>query len=205
MEASQIDNGCGITVEIKYKDGNIGGYGWLSEVKVKPGESVTPGQVIALSGKSGNATEPKLHFTLFSPTGEKTDGMKWLDSLRDKSSNNDNSNASNKAAAEDKVGESAITAEQLQKAIALVNASTDLRDDQKERIIKDMYGRYEQSDKIAHGEYTENLHKALDAWYSNGKNWRKIPSDVWGKLTPRDQGRLKSGIDPEVSSTPEHK
>lgn len=38
---------------------------------------------------------------------------------------------------------------------------------------------------------TRNLHQALDAWYANGKDWTKIPSDVWSKLPERDKGRLK--------------
>ena len=46
----------------------------------------------------------------------------------------------------------------------------------------------------------ENLHQALDAWYANGKDWQKIPQDIWNKLSERDKGRLKDGIDPEMLS-----
>jgi len=47
-------------------------------------------------------------------------------------------------------------------------------------------------------ETTNDLHRALDYWYSNGKDWTKIPPDVWNKLSERDKGRLKDGIDPEI-------
>jgi hypothetical protein len=47
-------------------------------------------------------------------------------------------------------------------------------------------------------EVTDNLHRALDYWYSNGKDWTKIPPEVWNKLPERYKGRLKDGIDPET-------
>ncbi len=57
-------------------------------------------------------------------------------------------------------------------------------------------------------QYTENLHRALDSWYANGKDWSKIPPEMWNKLSERDKGRLKDGIDPETINIrgphPEH-
>jgi len=47
-------------------------------------------------------------------------------------------------------------------------------------------------------EVTDSLHRALDYWYANGKDWTKIPPEVWNKLSERDKGRLKDGIDPEI-------
>jgi len=51
---------------------------------------------------------------------------------------------------------------------------------------------------IDEGQYTDNLHRALDSWYANGKDWQKIPPEMWAKLSERDKGRLKDGIDPET-------
>lgn len=49
-------------------------------------------------------------------------------------------------------------------------------------------------------EVIDNLHRALDYWYANGKDWTKIPPEVWNKLAERDKGRLRDGIDPEIRS-----
>ncbi len=57
-----IADGYGIYVKLKHHDDYQTVYAQLSEVKVKPGESVVKGQVIALSGNSGMSTAPHLHY-----------------------------------------------------------------------------------------------------------------------------------------------
>ncbi len=52
--------------------------------------------------------------------------------------------------------------------------------------------------EIDEEQYTDNLHRALDFWYANGKDWHKILPETWNKLSERDKGRLKDGIDPET-------
>ena len=52
--------------------------------------------------------------------------------------------------------------------------------------------------KASKEEVTDILHRALDSWYANGKDWTKIPPETWNKLSERDKGRLKDGIDPEI-------
>jgi len=47
-------------------------------------------------------------------------------------------------------------------------------------------------------QVADNLHRALDSWYANGKDWTKIPPEIWNKLSERDKGRLKDGVDPEL-------
>lgn|GEM_PF-6585926 len=60
---------------------------------------------------------------------------------------------------------------------------------------KEQAAAYQEASKE---EVTEILHRALDAWYANGKDWTKIPPETWNKLSERDKGRLKDGIDPEI-------
>jgi hypothetical protein len=62
--------------------------------------------------------------------------------------------------------------------------------------------------QVRENQYTENLHRALDSRYANERDWHKIPPDIWNRLTERDNGRSKNGIDPEMISIrtphPEH-
>ena len=54
--------GFGNTVLVRHEDGLVTVYGHASDVKVKRGEKVRRGQEIALSGMTGDADRPKLHF-----------------------------------------------------------------------------------------------------------------------------------------------
>jgi murein DD-endopeptidase MepM/ murein hydrolase activator NlpD len=52
----------GNNIVIRMSDGMYTQYGHLSSIQVSVGQSVTPGQQIGLSGATGNATGPHLHF-----------------------------------------------------------------------------------------------------------------------------------------------
>ena len=55
----------GNTVLIDHGLGLFSAYNHLSEIQVKTGDMVTPGQVIGLTGSTGVSTGPHLHFTLW--------------------------------------------------------------------------------------------------------------------------------------------
>jgi murein DD-endopeptidase len=54
----------GNCIEIRHDDGVLAKYLHLSENRVKPGDRVRPGDVIALSGNTGRSTGPHLHYQL---------------------------------------------------------------------------------------------------------------------------------------------
>lgn len=60
----------GNQIVAKCADGNFVIYAHLSRVDVKPGASITKGQVIGLSGNTGNSSGPHLHF-------EKRNNIRW--------------------------------------------------------------------------------------------------------------------------------
>lgn len=58
---------------VTHCNGRKTGYAHLSEWKARKGDNVVSGQVIALSGNTGNSTGPHLHFTLTDKQGNKID------------------------------------------------------------------------------------------------------------------------------------
>lgn len=70
-EAVRTKNGCqyGKWVLLKHANGLSTIYGHLSHVYVQPGTTVTSGQIIGLSGDTGYATGPHLHFGVYATAG----------------------------------------------------------------------------------------------------------------------------------------
>jgi murein DD-endopeptidase MepM/ murein hydrolase activator NlpD len=57
--------GYGLVVWLDHRGGVMSVYGHLAAIRVTTGERVTGDQVIALTGRSGNATGPHLHFEVW--------------------------------------------------------------------------------------------------------------------------------------------
>lgn len=66
----------GNNIKIQHADKSISYYLHLSKFKVKKGQKVTQGQLIGLSGNTGNSTGPHLHFSLANPKGVLVDPEK---------------------------------------------------------------------------------------------------------------------------------
>ncbi len=61
---SGYEDGYGNLVIVEHEHGYRSYYGHLSRMLVKPGQTVKPGEVIALSGNTGRSTGPHLHFEI---------------------------------------------------------------------------------------------------------------------------------------------
>ncbi|HYM97232.1 MAG TPA: M23 family metallopeptidase, partial [Candidatus Sulfotelmatobacter sp.] len=59
----------GLTIEINHGNGLLTYYGHLSQIGVTKGQWVTRGQVIGISGMTGTATGPHLHFGVYYVNG----------------------------------------------------------------------------------------------------------------------------------------
>lgn len=69
----------GITVKVKH-DWGESIYGHLKEVKVAIGQTITKGNILALSGDSGISTGPHLHLSIKDALGEFVDPLLFLES-----------------------------------------------------------------------------------------------------------------------------
>jgi murein DD-endopeptidase MepM/ murein hydrolase activator NlpD len=74
----------GQTIEIDHGNGLLSYYGHLSQLYVSYGQHVRRGQVIGLSGRTGSATGPHLHFGIYYMTGSgPVDPYGWSGSFPD--------------------------------------------------------------------------------------------------------------------------
>ena len=64
VASASWDGGFGLKVDIDHGNGYHTWYAHLSRAEVNPGQRVTKGQLIALSGSSGSSTGPHLHYQL---------------------------------------------------------------------------------------------------------------------------------------------
>lgn len=76
-KANISPKGYGKHIEIQHSDGMSTIYAQLSELKVSLGQEVKQGEIIALSGNSGQSTGPHLHFEI-RKNGKSVDPEKYL-------------------------------------------------------------------------------------------------------------------------------
>ena len=62
VAAAGTVSGYGNYIDLQHADGTVTRYGHLSKINVVKGQQVQQGDVIGLSGMSGTATGPHLHF-----------------------------------------------------------------------------------------------------------------------------------------------
>lgn len=78
------DTSLGKAVFVKTRSGYQYIYGHLSDVKVRLGDRVHSGELLALSGNTGNSTGPHVHFGLVDKAGAFVDPTGFVDKITDK-------------------------------------------------------------------------------------------------------------------------
>ena len=74
--------GFGKYVDVKTEEGYTLRFAHLSGAKVAPGQKISAGDVVALSGASGNVTGAHLHFGVYDTAMKAIDPLAWLESAR---------------------------------------------------------------------------------------------------------------------------
>ena len=83
VASASWDGGFGLKVDIDHGNGYHTWYAHLSRASVAEGQRVTKGQLIALSGSSGESTGPHLHYQLMYQ-GQPIDPMPFLNGVPEK-------------------------------------------------------------------------------------------------------------------------
>jgi len=78
IEVAGNYGGYGMAVGIRTQDGHFILLGHLSEVSVRPGQTVTPGTLVGKSGNTGVSTGPHLHVEVRDPGGKSIDPRLYL-------------------------------------------------------------------------------------------------------------------------------
>jgi len=71
-------SGYGVMVKIRYWDGTVAHYAHMSTISVTVGQNVKPGEVVGLSGNTGESTGPHLHLEIHPGGGTAIDPLPWL-------------------------------------------------------------------------------------------------------------------------------
>ena len=70
--------GYGNKIEIRYWDGTVSWFAHNSKLLVKQGENVAPGEVVSMSGNTGNSTGPHVHVEIHPNDGSPVAPLQWL-------------------------------------------------------------------------------------------------------------------------------
>lgn len=70
--------GYGISVMVDHGDGYVTHYAHASQATVSVGDTVKPGDVIALEGSTGDSSGPHLHFEVHKGMWNRVEPVKWL-------------------------------------------------------------------------------------------------------------------------------
>jgi len=180
------ENEDGFTIRIRHWNGAISSYSRLSTRNVKVGDRVSQGEVFARSGRTGTTNTPSLSYRLMDSTGNPQAPFWGYES--------------------NPYDPGSLTDPKLLKGMEdrarlMFPVDEAYGAGMQDAVIGKIRLIFAQNRDLQRDIYLENLRRATDAWYANGKNWRKIPADIWNELTETDRGRLRDGVDPGLGAS----
>jgi murein DD-endopeptidase MepM/ murein hydrolase activator NlpD len=158
--------GGGLSMRVQLADGNTLGIAHLSQANLKEGDTLNRGQVIALSGNTGNATGNVLHVALTDPDGKKIDYFGASKAQPDPA-----------GIADPNV---------LQRAIDAAKNDSSLDPYQQKRVVSYMESQHSHERAIQEQQYQEVKQGAVDYYYSHNESIDGMPAAEKAKLKPQD-------------------
>lgn len=168
--------GGGLSMEVQLPNGYTAGFAHLSAANARPGDDIKQGATLGLSGKTGNATGPVLHYMLRDADGKYVDPRNVSQAQPNKDGISD--------------------PDALEKGLQMIQDS-DLAPQlkkQAESYLQTQHGRYK---AIEDQKYQEVTQAARDAFFSSGGNYNAIPASVRLQLKPEDTYRFQKGLPKE--------
>lgn len=158
--------GGGLSMRVQLADGNTLGVAHLSAANLKEGDTVNQGQVIALSGKTGNATGPVLHVALADKDG------KYIDYFGASKAQPDSAGVADPNV--------------LQRAIDAAQNDDSLDPFQKKQVVKYMESQHSHERAIQNQQYQDVKQQAVDFYYGHNQSIDGMPAALKSQLRPED-------------------
>lgn len=158
--------GGGLSMRVQLSDGNTLGVAHLSAANLKEGDTVNRGQVLALSGNTGNATGNVLHVALTDPDGQHIDYFGASKAQPDQA-----------GVADPNV---------LQRAIDAAKGDDSLDPYQQKRVISYMEAQHSHERAIQEQQYQDVKQQAVEQLIQSGGNFGALPAAIRTQLRPSD-------------------
>jgi murein DD-endopeptidase MepM/ murein hydrolase activator NlpD len=168
--------GGGLSMEIQMPNGYVAGFAHLQAANARPGDTVQQGMMVGLSGKSGNATGPVLHYVLKDADGKYVDPRNVSQPQPNK--------------------EGIADPNALERGLQMISDS-DYSPSMKKQMSAYLEAQHGHYRAIENQKYDDVLQSARDSFFSSGGNYNAIPGSVRMQLKPEDSFRFQKGLPKE--------
>jgi hypothetical protein len=173
--------GGGLSMQVTYPNGYSEYFMHLSAQNYQQGQKVTQGAVLGLTGQTGNATGPVLHWAMKDPNGQWVDPRGVSPAPKDPLTFTDPN--------------------MLQGALQKLQTRTDLTELQKSDTEAYLLRQYNLANDVKNQKYNQVKSTAVDYYYSHAGTLDGLDSSVKSQLKPEDLYNMRKP--PAVESDPD--